>query len=159
MVLVIFYHVVFRGSIIDSLPLIVISGFNITISTFKNWVNVNIVGGDHTNYEQVTGLMGDFGGHMLGRDGTEFMDIDALGQDWQVRPEEGNYFRTARAPQYPEGGKLPKTLTKSARFLAETVAEEAAEEACAHYRGNALKMCIQDVLASGDIQMANAGAY
>ena len=101
-------------------------------------------------------MMGDFGGKMLGRDGSEFIDMDALGQDWQVLPEEGNYFRTEREPQYPTKCRLPIRFEKNNRFLAETVSEEAAEEACAAFRGNALKFCVHDVLATGDLGMAKA---
>ena len=39
--------------------------------------------------------MGDFSGRMVGQDGvTEFEDVEAFGQEWMVRPEEGNCFRT-----------------------------------------------------------------
>jgi hypothetical protein len=132
---------------------------NITISTFKDWVSVGVMDGDEDRFGSVTGLMGSYDGSMLGRDGTNLHDdINALGQDWQVRPEEGQLFRTVRAPQYPEACNLPVATVESRR-LGEGISREAAEEACAQLEGKSRSLCVSDVIASGDLDVANSGTY
>jgi len=139
---------------------------NITLTTFKDWVSVKILHGDEERFGNVSGLMGNFHGEMVSRNGTNLHDdINALGQDWQVQPaQDGNLFHTVRAPQYPELCRLPTAATKmAARRLGETVVTmEAAEAACAHLEGAAdahtFKFCVYDVLASGDLELAQSGA-
>ena len=46
------------------------------------------------------------------------------------------------------------------RRLAESITQEAAEEACRHWKTeDAKSRCIYDVIASGDLDMAVAGSY
>lgn len=133
---------------------------NVTISTMKDWVSVKLFGGDEDKMGDATGLMGTYGGLMLARDGTNMHDdINELAQDWQIRPEDGNMFRSVRAPQYPEKCRLPAPRTQTSRRLGETVAMEAAEKACAHLNAQARSFCVHDVMATGDLEMAMAGAF
>lgn len=48
---------------------------------------------------------------------------------------------------------------KESRRLGEALAEEAAATACDHYDGNEKDMCIYDVMASGDLELAQAGVF
>ena len=101
--------------------------------------------------------MGDFHGSMLGRNGTDMHDdINSLGQDWQVRPEEdGQLFRTARAPQYPAKCNLPPANLEVGRRLGEHAIEhEEAELACSKFTGKKFSMCVHDIMVSGELEMA-----
>lgn len=81
---------------------------NITLASFKDLVSVKIFHGDEARFGSVSGLMGTFDGQMVARNGTSLHDdINGLAQDWQVTPQDGNLFRTVRAPQYPEQCHLP----------------------------------------------------
>lgn len=139
---------------------------NITISTYKDWVSVKVHHGDEESFGAVSGLMGTYDGKMLARDGSNLHDdINALGQDWQIRPEDGDYFRSVRAPQYPDLCKLPPAPGSkeagaiSRRLGQQAVDEEAAKMACSHLEGDAFTFCFHDVMASQDLEMAQAGAY
>ena len=127
---------------------------NITIGTFKDLVSVKFVGASMDLFGDGVGLMGAFvDGAMLGRDGITLMedDINAFGQEWQVREDEPKLFRVARSPQAPmEQCKLPSVDAKEGRRrLGETVARSAAERACSHFSGAAFENCVFDVMAIG----------
>ena len=144
--------------------------FKIVISTFKDMVNVKIVG--HVEALGLgSGMMGSTStGTMLGRDG-RIMDlstdegINAFGYEWQVTKDEPMLFRTARFPQASKGEKcvLPDASTKQSlrRRLAESgVSRAAAENACAYLKtANERKNCVLDVLEMGDLDAAQAGAF
>ena len=131
-------------------------GENITISSFKDFVNVGIHHGDQGRFGTVTGLMGSFYGDMLARDGTDLHDnIVSLGQDWQVRPEDGFLFRAPRAPQFPAKCLLPSAKHATSRKLGQSVIDkESAKRACAGLKGSAFSFCVGDVMATGDLDMA-----
>jgi hypothetical protein len=135
-------------------------GNNITLSSFKDLVAVHA--GNHHFPNGVTGIVGSPGGDFLGRDGITDMsdDTNAFGQEWQVRDSEPNLFRVARAPQYPTQCNLPSAAVAEHRRLGETMAnKEAAKKACAKYTGaEYFDICVYDVLATGDLEMAEAGA-
>ena len=133
---------------------------NVTFITLKDWVSVKIFDGDEERFGSVSGLMGTYDGKMLARNGTNLHDdINALGQDWQVLPKEGNFFRNVRAPQYPDKCSLPAPKKEIGRRLGESLAKEAAEKACAHLTGAAHSFCVHDVMVSGDLDMADSGAF
>lgn len=139
----------------------------ITIKTFKDFVGVKIEHGNSKSFRGSVGLMGDFvTGQMLARDGKAVLrDPRSFGQEWQVRPDlqEPMLFETIRAPQYPEKCILPSTKAKEKRrqLLPEKViSREDAEKACAPFSNNNpgdLERCVFDVLASGDLELAQAG--
>lgn len=133
---------------------------NITISSMKDWVNVAIFGAHPDQFGSISGLMGTWDGKLLARDGTDLRnDVNAFGSDWQVQPSEGNLFRSAREPQYPKQCVLPAKTTQAKRRLGEDLAKSAAEKACAHLTGKKFSFCVDDVIASGDLDMAAAGAF
>ena len=139
---------------------------NITLSTFKDLVSVSFHGGTRDHFGDSEGIMGSFDGTLLARDGITVLskeeEADRIGQEWQVREDEPMLFRTARAPQAPtEQCRLPSTsATTEHRKLEESISEAAAEEACTHLLAeDQRKACVYDVMAVGDLDIAQAGAY
>jgi len=101
---------------------------------------------------------------MLARDGKTILNDkpEEFGQEWQVRPSDPKLFETTRFPQYPETCVPPDPTKKEGRRrLGETVSKKEAEKACAayHTEQDMRDMCVFDVMASGDIEAAAAGAY
>jgi hypothetical protein len=139
-------------------------GEKINVKTYKDFVSILIEEGQHQNFGDSVGLMGDFEqGRMIARDGTTvFDDANDFGQEWQVRDTEPTLFHTDRLPQHPMECTMPTPMQASQlrRRLAETSSadELAAEKACDHW-GEGKDDCVFDVLATGDLEMALAGAY
>lgn len=135
----------------------------ILIETFKDWVSVKVQHLDGPHFKDSTGMMGKFHtGTKLARDGvTVLADSNAFGQEWQVLNSEPTLFQTVREPQYPEKCIMPDESTSQLRRrLGEhSVTKEAAELACAHLNGAKMEACIYDVMATGDLDMAQAGAF
>ena len=135
---------------------------NVTISTYKHMVAVSIQAGSGSSkfFENSVGVMGSYKGLLLSRDGLEILeDMNVFGQEWQVTDEEPMLFRTSRIPQYLEKCILPSPKTAGQRRLGETIARNNAETACAHVTGSAFERCVFDVMAVGDVDIAEAGAY
>ena len=135
-------------------------GDHIVVKAFKDIVSLQIdTKGKNGNHG--TGMMGEYpSGKMLARDGgvTILDDPNAFGQEWQVRSTEPNLFQATRYPQYPQVCTLPSPTEESRRRLGTpAVALEEAEKACAHVEH--VDICVQDVIATGDLDMANAGVY
>jgi hypothetical protein len=135
----------------------------IKVKTYKDFVSVLIEQGQSKHFGQSVGLMGDFGkGHMISRDGKSVIeDANAFGQEWQVLDTEPTLFQAVRFPQHPKKCTMPTPKATSMlrrRLLDSSVDELAAEKACAH-RGEGKDDCVFDVLATGDLEMAVAGAY
>jgi hypothetical protein len=139
----------------------------IKISAYKKWVNINISGPSKDNFGTSRGLMGEYGtGRLLGRDGTTEFTIKeavAFGNEWQVTAEEPKLFVVKdRIPQLASGQKCIMPADRSdQRRLGETLAEEAAEKACAEFgdKADLFEMCVYDVMASGDLDMVSAGVF
>jgi len=136
---------------------------NITISNMKDIVSLKFSHGIHKHFVGVEGLMGTYNGKLLARDGATDLhdDINAFGQEWQVRDSEPMLFQTARAPQYPAKCLLPNVEEKEARRLGEGISEEAAGIACAHLKGDAhdFANCVYDVTATNDLDQAQSGVF
>lgn len=135
----------------------------IEFKTYKDWVSVIFHNPDHMRYHSAMGMLGahDKNGILLGRDGeTVFTDMAAFGQEWQVQADEPMLFHVARAPQAPEPCVLP-SASSAQRRLGEKFAYEAAEAACtkAGWSKGTIEMCIHDVMATGDLELATAGAF
>jgi hypothetical protein len=134
----------------------------IKVQTFKEWVSIHIDYPMKEDYADSKGMLGTFPeGKLVGRDGvTIFEDHDAFGQEWQLLPEEQGLFQGLRSPQYPSMCVLPKTLTtESSRRLAQgNVSEDDAREACSHLQAHQ-EFCVRDVLATQDLEMAEADAF
>ena len=132
---------------------------NVTISVYKDLVAVDIVGGSPEHFGNSVGLLGDFhSGSMIGRDGETILeDANAFGGEWQVNVDEPMLFQVSRAPQYPNSCRLPtESQMQVRRRLGENKAtQSAAEKACAHLVAEMKKACIYDVVAIGDICVAD----
>ncbi|CAB9519684.1 expressed unknown protein [Seminavis robusta] len=134
-------------------------GKQIVIQSFKDLVSVKTVGASAEEYNGSQGLLGEFGtGKLLSRNGTVMTDADAFGNEWQVRDTEPKLFQANRFPQHPVQCTMPST-ERLGRMLGEsTISMEAAEEACEHW-GDMKDQCVYDVMAAGDLELADAGAF
>ena len=137
---------------------------NITVTSVKDIVSIEIVQPKDFNFANVAGLLGNYNGEMLARDGVTNLhhDINAMAQEWQVRDDEPMLFRTIRPPQAPlETCRLPSevSMKKSRRLGEKSLSKSAAELACSHYRGQSKATCVYDVMASGDVDIATAIDY
>jgi hypothetical protein len=127
----------------------------IVISTFKDLVSVKLDQLHDKRFVGSRGMLGDYDtGKTMARDGTtELFDPTLLAAEWQVRPEEdGLFFQTVRAPQYPEGCKAPKKQTQLRGD--NLIAAAAAEKACGRFTGFQKEACVHDVLATGEFDLA-----
>lgn len=136
----------------------------IVLTTFKDLVSVHVEGATTANFGDSVGLMGTFtNGTMLARDGRTVMaeDINAFGQEWQVRSSDPQLFQAVRAPQHPQQTCIVPEPTQISRRLGGSIAQEAAEKACAHLDDAEMQdMCVFDVLVMGDLEVAEVhGAY
>lgn len=135
----------------------------IVVSTFKDMVNIRIDNASVEHFGHSKGLMGSYpDGNLVGRDGTAiFSDHDAFGKEWQVLESESGLFQDkTRSPQHPQTCYMPSPPTKQGRRLGEGTAVEAAEKACEHWNEETKDMCIFDVLATGDLEVATThGAF
>jgi len=132
----------------------------IKFSTWKDFVRVDFEDASKKNFHGSMGLMGSFDqkGVKLGRDGvTVFTDVDKFGMDWQVPSAEASFFHAADGPQYPTLCELPSKTTLRRRLAESAITEAEAELACSPVRKEERSMCVFDVMATGDIDVA--GAY
>ena len=134
----------------------------IVLRSFKDLVSVMIEKASPANFGSSVGLMGKFpDGTKVGRDGvTVFDNMNEFGQEWMVQPElEGSLFRTVRAPQYPEKCVLPDATKTGRRLGGSVISRETAEKACGHWKETTRAMCVSDVLAMNDLEVAWGGAF
>ena len=128
-------------------------------------------------FQDSLGLLGrlDADDHLYGRDGVTDMshDINAYGEEWQVRDTEPMLFKDHRAPQYPDsciyyssdGGQVVRTHNLRRRLLADAgfvdglVTKQGAIDACADYVGINKENCISDVMVMQDLEVAEDPSY
>lgn len=139
----------------------------IVLRVFKDWVSVKLVSPHPDKFRGSGGMMGDpKSGSLFGRDGATVFstsDTSAFAGEWQVRgdSEEPNLFKTKREPQFPMACAMPKSddaAVSRGRRLGEMISRAAAEEACTGWNANK-KLCVHDVMATGDLDLAAAGAF
>ena len=137
----------------------------IILSTFKDLVSVTIDAKTLDEFKDCVGLIGSHSGAKLARDGkTVIEDLNEYGQEWQVRDTESKLFQNAHVhPQFPEKCILPNKASKtkaSCLLLESSVTKELAQAECTKYgREVDMSACIFDILATGDLEMAQAGAF
>lgn len=138
----------------------------VKVKTVKDFVSVSL--SDHPQAEDFSdseGMLGQYGSEgLFGRDGTTMFTLDNInefGQEWQVRPEEPKLFENVdREPQFPAQCLLPQVSTREQRRLGERgVSEEQARQACSGWDASHRPKCVYDVLATGDLELAEAGGY
>jgi hypothetical protein len=132
---------------------------SIIVRVLKDFVSISIKHGKEEDFGDSLGLMGSFhSGERLARDGVTNMDenVDAFGQEWQVRDTESVLFQTLALPQYP-AQCIPPPATRRRRRLGEGVTLQDAEAACAYVAPEDFDFCVFDVMATNDKDMA--GVY
>ena len=141
------------------------ANFQIVLKVYKDLVNVDldISSGDDIQFRDTVGLMGNWlNGTRFGRDGVSVLEDPAeSGLEWQVRDTEPHLFMTNRAPQYPAKCDMPDLALQSKRRLGEAaISPAAAGTACARFKDmHAHNMCVYDVMATGDLSLADEDVY
>jgi len=139
------------------------AGEKIVVKTFKDMVSVKFENADEKRFRGSQGMLGSYdkNGLMLARDGvTQLDDANAFAAEWQIKDDEPMLFQTRREPQYPRACRLPSAQVAETRRLGEsTVSVEDAEIACASWPKEIASACVHDVLATGDLDLAAAGAF
>jgi len=132
---------------------------SIKFTTFKEMIRVDVKSGVKNVFGSSLGLMGQYGsGKWLARDSATVMeDATEFGMEWQVRPEEPMLFHKVAGPQAPQKCELPSATSVRRRLLANTVTLEEAQVACGRVNEDDRDMCIFDVLAMDDKDVA--GVY
>jgi hypothetical protein len=135
----------------------------IVLKTFKDMVSVKLDEADAKRFHGSYGMLGDYEtGKMVARDGiTVIEDPNAFAAEWQVREDLDGpmLFQTSHGPQYPQACMVPDANKKDSRHLRlGGVSREAAEKACANWADNK-EACVSDVMATGDVDLAAAGAF
>lgn len=85
-------------------------------------------------------------------------DFDQYGFEWQVNPVDAKLFVDNCAPQLPfEQCRMPSATRPVRRKLrgADAVLFDEAAEACSHLKGSNFDLCIEDVMATGDVGLAS----
>ena len=137
----------------------------VEIKVFNEFLAAYVENAHEGEFGNSVGLMGRFhDGVKLGRDGvTEITDTNAFGQEWQVQQGEPLLFSTLKGPQFPVKCRMPDPVQKASlrkRRLEETgLTWEEAEAACASWSEESRESCIYDVLSTGELEMASAGAF
>ncbi len=123
------------------------------------------------------GLLGSIDG-LFARDGETDMSghWNALGEEWQLRESEPKLFMDQhREPQYPAGCQYSGVAEKKKNLrrrlgedldvlvpgadLSNSISMEEATEACSNFSGQLRDFCITDVMATGDIELAQDSFY
>eukprot|EP00526_Cylindrotheca_closterium_P009697 CAMPEP_0113619084 /NCGR_PEP_ID=MMETSP0017_2-20120614/9682_1 /TAXON_ID=2856 /ORGANISM="Cylindrotheca closterium" /LENGTH=418 /DNA_ID=CAMNT_0000528637 /DNA_START=18 /DNA_END=1274 /DNA_ORIENTATION=- /assembly_acc=CAM_ASM_000147 len=136
-------------------------GQMIVIRTYKEFVNVRVIGATAEAFGNTVGMWGDYRtGHTLARDGTTVLsDFSELGSEWQVLPSDEMLFHTTEDPQFPQKCIEPEDPRGERRRRLEesTVSEADAEKACAQLKNELdRKDCVYDILATQDLDMVGA---
>ena len=125
------------------------------------------------NFNDSVGLMGRAGttkGFLLARDGMTNLagEWNTFGEEWQVQSKnEPKLFAENRAPQHPAGclyqsqqqtnAYLRRRLMDDSMNAAMTI--ELATQACENLIGRKKDFCISDVMATGDLELAEDPFY
>jgi hypothetical protein len=134
----------------------------IRVNTKSGMVYVDVDG----SFDDSQGLLGSTQQEaLLSRDGT--MDLsghwNTFGEEWQVRNTDPKLFQESRAPQYPAScvyQAATNNLRRHRRRLIENeVTIEEATNACTKSQGQLKDFCVGDVMASGDLGLAEDPFY
>lgn len=154
------YPVIFRRLSLQSVQFTVDLGDDakITIETWKKLVRVDIHGATDTDFGASLGLMGSFqdGKHMARDNNTVLENINDFGQEWQVRGDEPKLFHNADGAQHPQQCQSPTVADMKRRLGHSLVSQEEAEIACARASVSDFELCVFDVMATSDVNVAGA---
>jgi hypothetical protein len=134
----------------------------VVVKVYNQFLAVAIDDAEEEDFGDAVGLMGHFHtGKVVGRKGDIMTDAMEIGSEWQVRDTETMLFTEVQEPQYPTHCSMPspKAIELRKRRLSESmVSYDQAEKACAAWvEAEAREACMYDVLATGDLRMADAG--
>jgi hypothetical protein len=131
----------------------------IVITTWNAMVRVSISHASSEHFGTSVGMMGAFpAGEKLGRDGVIIDDFDKFGQEWQVLTTEPKLFHEiANAVLSPARCEIPNRSEMRRRLGAASLTVEEAKMACSRVNPDEFDLCIFDVMASNDKDLA--GAY
>ena len=134
-------------------------GQKVVLKTVKEYMRVDVQEPKQGYFGTAKGLMGTFqDDRMLSRDGSiYFADPNQYGEEWQVRDTDRTLFGKPDGPQYPEQCEMPSNWWERSitRRLAEgSISLNDAEKACAHVRKVERNDCVNDVVGTGDLEMA-----
>lgn len=134
-------------------------GEHISLKTFKDMIMVNVENASDRNFGSSVGLLGSFGkGEKKARDNLTIIEDDnEFGQEWQVKPGEDKLFHNIEGPQAPEKCDLPNTQSLRRRLGESNLTLDDAKTACSRVRPEDFDICVFDVLATDDSELA--GAY
>ena len=138
----------------------------IEMRVYGDFVGVYIENPLEEHFGDAVGLMGNFKtSKWLLRDGeSETKDPNTFGNEWQVQDHEHKLFMEDGSVTYPETCRLPVQPTEEERrhrrLMESQITVEMAEEACKNWTTDK-EFCIEDVLMTGDIDIAisGVGAY
>lgn len=114
----------------------------------------------HDDFSDASGMLGAYpSGAMLSRSGKEMSSFYDFGFEWQVGPSDSTLFSELREPQLPyERCRVPPPAmtVKAHRRLRANDGQlfEDAKQACAMKTGGDFKLCVDDVMMTGDVEMA-----
>jgi hypothetical protein len=126
---------------------------------FKQYLTIS-TDGSAKDFGDSVGLMGDFyTGDMYSRYGKRMSNFQDFCFEWQVNTNANDMqlFRTAREPQLPyEKCRLPSLPRPSRRKLlrGDRVLYDEARRACAAQSGTDFDLCVDDVVITGEIGIA-----
>ncbi len=127
------------------------------------------------NFDNSVGLMGRAGttrGYAMARDGKTNLagEWNTYGEEWQVLDVEPKLFQDNRAPQHPAGclyNSQPQHSASKNRLRRRLmdgsfdngISKELAMKACEMHLGRKRDFCISDVMATGDLDLAEDPFY
>ncbi|CAB9528378.1 expressed unknown protein [Seminavis robusta] len=136
-------------------------GEKVVMTVFKDLVSIKIENSSYESFGSSRGLLGDFlTGAFAARNGTFIPSDDptSFAESWQVQEDEPKLFQDSKQhPQHPAQCIRPDPAAKDSRRLGESVAREAAIAACSHWEHQ--DACVYDVMATGDLDLAEATPY
>jgi len=132
----------------------------IVITTWNAMVSVSISHASSEHFGTSVGMMGAFStGEKLGRDGiTNIDDFNKFGQEWQVLETEVKLFHDiGDVIQSPSRCQIPSSSEMRRRLGEASVTVKEAKMACNLVDHAEFDLCVFDVMASNDKDLA--GAY
>eukprot|EP00977_Amphora_coffeiformis_P014797 scaffold4223_cov189-Amphora_coffeaeformis.AAC.57 len=133
-------------------------GSSIEFKFYKQFLTVGLSA--NSRMADATGLLGEFStGDMYKRDGAKTEGLLTFVEhafEWQVNPDDVQLFLEARQPQLPfEQCRMPTESRPARRHLRSDAALlKQAEEACFKVHPHDLQLCVDDVMITSDIGLA-----
>jgi len=135
---------------------------SIQVASYKGFLYVQVAE-QGEGFLNATGILGATGrGGQFARDGSRLFDDIQFAEEWQVLDTEPKLFKVSRYPQHPVGCISPPENTVRRMIEAEGDLYRKANKACSFAEDADRDFCIFDVLATGDLEMAEpyaAGAF